>query len=185
MFDLRTLTCLDSGHLIVDYLTTFSGVRHLFDLLATAENFEAEKRATALEHAVAEWICAGVPQAKRWAVNQDLHFVDGSARQVDVAVIVNRQWAKVVKALDQVDTLAQKFASTAVQGPGPLPHGVEYIVPCVVTPTAEWIPNPDSRYWFGAALPRVCTVQEAELIARVVATGVMPPNAVGVVLDRP
>lgn len=206
MFDLRSLTRLDSGHVIVDYLTTFSGVRHLFDLLATAENVEAEQRATALEYAVAEWICSSVPQARPWGVNQDLRFVDGAARQVDVAVVVgnallvcecksfarrpadviphrariNRQWAKVVKALQQVDTLCQKFASTAVRGPGPLPQDVRYIVPCVVTPTAEWIPDPDTRYWFGPDLPRVCTVEEAAFVARVIATGATPPNAIPV-----
>jgi hypothetical protein len=95
-----------------------------------------------------------------------LMFVDRMKRELDVAVVVEETlllceckaaarrpkddvpthghvltwWERLDEAVDQVETLAEKLASTALQRPRALPPRVRNIVHCVVTPGPEWIP---------------------------------------------
>lgn len=202
VFDLRHIIRINTGQIVVDYATIFSSVWQLFNFLGTVENLPAKRRATAFENGVSQQVCSAVPLAKPWVVSQELRFTNGTKREIDVALIVNdtlllcecksmtrrppddvpspgrlaNRWQSLQDALDQVDSLAILLSSQELRRPRPIPSEVKCIVPCVVTPSAEWIPSGHERFWFSEDIPRFCTIGEVIHIARIIGSGSPLPN---------
>jgi hypothetical protein len=202
--DLRHLMQLHDGRIVVDYNGSFSGVRSLFDLLARANGTAGKKRASAFEEAVARDMCNVEARAVLWGCGKRIVFADGTAREVDVAIVlddamivcecksrglrrvddvptpgrIKERWDRLLVGLERVDSLAEKLASVPVVSPAPIPKEVRRIVPCVVTPAVEWVPKRDERLWFAPSLPRFCAAAEASYLVRLIAQGTVLANSV-------
>ncbi len=204
VFDLRHIIRLETGELVVDYVTIFSSVWQLFNFLGNVEQLPAKRRSTAFEKVVSQQVSEAVPLAKPWALNQPVRFSDGTKREIDVAFVVNDtlfvcecksmarrpkddvpaparlegRWRSLQSALRQVDDLAELLAAQELVRPRPIPTAVETIVSCVVTPSAEWIPSQDQMFWFTHDVPRFCTIGEVIRVARMVGSGSAVPNRI-------
>lgn len=44
------------------------------------------------------------------------------------------------------------------------PHGIQFVLPAVVTPGPEWFADDDQELWFTPATPRACTVVELKAV---------------------
>jgi len=207
VFDLRHIVRLDSGELVIDFLTIFSSVWQLFNFLGSVDKRLAKQRATAFEHVISRQVHEAVPLAMPWLVNQKVRFTDGINKEIDAAFLIDetlllcecksmgrrppddipspgrlqRRWRSLQDALQQVDGLAELLSTKELRRPGPIPSRARSIVACVVTPSAEWIPSGEKSFWFTDDIPRFCTVGEVVRLAQMIGSGFPLPNR----LSRP
>ena len=122
-----------------------------------------------------------------WATLNELEFDDGSRRELDLGVlkgetmlvceckshvvppafergepdeIWNRE-QQLRSAFKKADTLAQKLAQSAKGRNFTLPEEVKSLIPCVLTPFPEYLPERNSTFFFdNDNRPRICVPEE-------------------------
>jgi len=184
---------LGNDRLLIDYMTSFSAVRRLYELIGGVTGAAANVRATYFEQYVAKRLADVFPAGTKLWSAQRLTFEDGSKREVDVAFVfgdllilceckartqpkrrdgitrslLETRAATLEKDLRQVDSLAALLTQQRVRGPSPLPEAVRHILPCVITTNVEWTANEDPSYWLKPyQTPRVCTIDELADVLR-------------------
>lgn len=193
---------------LLDLQVTFSAVRSLFDLVGTASGDHANLRGRRFEDDVCALLRATFPQASVWKAGRRVRFVDGTIREVDLALIIGNvmllleckafaqrdagaptrsgvasRWRSLCDALQQVDQLALKLRTTSTRAHEPLLSSVEWIVPCVITPAVEWIPETRDEFWLNESVPRICTMGEVLEVGNMIAAGQVPQNAIALKQD--
>jgi hypothetical protein len=182
----RHIVDLGRDRLLIDYMTSFSAVRRIFDIVGAAEGAAANVRSGQFEQYVADRLIAAMPSAMKLWTSTRLTFNDGRILDADVGVIigdllvlceckarvqktkidgitaanVSRLTEEHRKNLNQVDRLAHTLATKRVRGPEPLPGRLRGVLPCVITPSVEWVGTNDPVAWLSRSVPRVCTVEE-------------------------
>lgn len=128
-----------------------------------------------------------VPGIELWGAHRVLKFHDGSERELDLGIVLGEVmlvcecrshavppsfdrgepdalWEREQKlgaAVAKADSLSQKLAGHPKGRNFALPDGVRFVIPCVLTPFAEYLPEKSSTFFFDDGnWPRVCVPEE-------------------------
>lgn len=195
---LKPLTTLADERIRIDFKQTGLALLEPLSLVPKLIDSDAQRRSDEFEEAVHSQILSAAPGSETWRKSSDIVFDDGTGRNIDSGIIIDdvllvseckarsvgdnlelaapgylkNRWETSVHYLDDVDSLSVDIVTKTIKNPPQLPERVRFILPVVVQPAAEFIPDESERFWLiPGTTPRVLTVNELIEVSKMLAKG--------------
>ncbi len=171
----------------LDYSMVPGFLAHTLGAIPVTGGAAAMAKGIRFERQAEEVIRNLVPAIQSWDAPRELEFEDGSKRELDLGIILGETmfvceckshavppgfdtgepdelWKREEKlraAVVKADSLARKLASQSNGRNFVVPKVVRVVIPCVLTPFPEYLPERSRRFFFDEGRwPRICVPEE-------------------------
>lgn len=199
----RMLTKLADQRILVDYHHSSYAGMQLMEDFGNFQGVEGNLRGDSFVEFAIDGVLDAAPAAVVHAKNRRVVFADGAEREIDIAFALGaylllceckargqgyyddipspsrlrNRWNKFVEELAKIDEIASRLILDPPANFG-MPSQIKYVLACVVLPSVEWVDTLAEPYWLiDEEIPRICTVDEVALLAKLIIHGVRPLNA--------